>query len=158
MTRTAADTPIMRIARHRTALRLARALVVALVGGLLLFPATCSHAAMPHSLFQDMRVEVIAQPGVDSHHAHHAHHAAAPRTRAETLAHTPAPGDSRVDRTEASDLPDTVSTALAASPVVALGNEFVISLPPAPRIAAEPEVARGPAPAPPDAPPPRRAA
>jgi hypothetical protein len=149
VTRTLVDTPIMRLSRHRTLLRAARALVVLLVGGLLLFPATCAHAATPHSLFQSMQVEVVAQPGVDDHHAHHA---------AAHAAFTPAPDAPRFDRTTATDFPDTVSTALATAPVATTDDGLTIVLPPAPRVAAEPVVARGPAPTPPDAPPPRLAA
>jgi len=90
--------------------RLAHAAVILLVAGLLSFPATCAHAAGPHSVFQDPRVEiVVATPGVESH-VHH-HHAAPLDVPALAL-------DACAGPERLSDLPDTMAmmAATAAKP------------------------------------------
>lgn len=84
--------------------RVRRSLTAAILLGLLLVPATCSHAAGPHSLFIDPRDE-------SPQAAAHPHH---PGDQAEEpVAATGQPGN----RPSAHDLPSSLLVSLAASAI-----------------------------------------
>lgn len=146
---TATPTSRAALARPRSPLRAAlHVLVVALVGGLLLFPATCAHAAGPHSVFLDPRVEVTATPGVAAHHHHH-HHAPS-RVVERALPVPECTGQERF-----SEFPDTMAMMATAAALAPTALLLPPALPVAPRIparAAAPLLALFLAP---DAPPPR---
>ncbi len=134
--------------RERISLRrLVHAVVILLVAGLLSFPATCAHAAGPHSVFQDPRVEiVVATPGVESHQHHHH---AAPLDLA-AIAREACASPERF-----SDFPDTMAMMAATAAIAAADLIVAPALPAAPRILPPISQRPGAVTVVPDAPPPR---
>ncbi len=89
---------------------LRRAVAMAIVLGVLLFPATCSHAAGPHSLFIDPRQSASSGKHDHAHHpASHAGQLSADQTAGPGSASGPA------DSLTWTDLPSTMGMSLAAS-------------------------------------------
>ena len=92
---------------------LRRSLTLAILLGLLLVPATCTHAAGPHSIFIDPRPEANAT----AHHDHH--HASKPIESAASIA---LDHDSSVSRTNGQpslrDLPSTMLVSIVSNNVV----------------------------------------
>ena len=104
---------------------LRRAMAVAIVLGILLFPATCSHAAGPHSLFIDPRE--TAAP------AAHAHHPAAngdhrPSAEGSTGHQATGTAEQPASGLAWTDLPGTMLMSLTAS-VILLSTPTGVLLP-----------------------------
>jgi len=98
---------------------LRRMVAITILLGILLFPATCSHAAGPHSLFIDPREP--AAPAAHPHMQHPASHAAHHSSADQISGHESAGAAGQpASRLSWSDLPSTMRMSLAAG-VMLLG-------------------------------------
>lgn len=100
---------------------LRRSLTLAILLGLLLVPATCSHAAGPHSIFIDPRGETAHHEGDHDNHTllehvlfSETHRPAAEPADTGSVATSPAPAGQPMLH----DLPTTMLVTIAASNVV----------------------------------------
>jgi hypothetical protein len=132
---------------------LQRALAIAIVLGVLLFPATCSHAAGPHSLFIDPRQTADRDPGQHaSLHPDHRRHLPAERP----AGHETVPADGHPGGTPVwTGLPDVMQMSiLAGGWLLVTPQAMVLPTTPAPESLRAAPTPRGTA-VPVDVPPPR---